>query len=81
MVEDERFLGLGVFYPSISRFFIQDFLELWLLKGLVFKPILSLMIYCLKLFEFKVLCVSFRFLGLKVWGLKVLNLESRCLED
>jgi hypothetical protein len=47
----------------------------------VFKPILSLMIYCLKLFEFKVLCLSFRFLGLKVWGLKVLNLESRCLED
>lgn len=67
--------------PSFSRFCIQEFFKLWLLKGLVLKPILSLMIYCLKLFEFKVLCLSFRFLGLKVWGLKVLNLGSRRLED
>ncbi len=88
---EKRFLGLPndlliillalIMIPSFSRIFIQEFLKLWLLKGLLLEPILSLMIYCLKLFEFKVLCLSLRFLELKVWGLKVLNLGPRRLED
>jgi hypothetical protein len=36
----------------------------------VSKLILSLMIYCLELSEFKVLCLSFRFLRVKGVGFK-----------